>query len=201
MASEKQLVANRTNADLSTGPRTDEGKARSRYNALKHGLTAERVVIPGEDPALYAAFRDWVFDAVAPQSILEEDLADRLASTLWRWRRVPVLENALFAWLQHKRAKDDTGFLGRESNDYLPPDPADEAVEDRTPETWPIQDVAERHTMKLIGRTVCDVFADTSILSKLSVYEARLWRQAERILKQLEKMRAARKPESTADIH
>ena len=50
MASEKQRVANRANAKRSTGPKTETGKALSRMNAHKHGLTAETIVIGDEDP-------------------------------------------------------------------------------------------------------------------------------------------------------
>lgn len=50
MASEKQIAANRRNAQLSTGPITREGKAASRLNALKSGLNARAVLLPGEDP-------------------------------------------------------------------------------------------------------------------------------------------------------
>jgi len=43
---DKQLAANRRNATRSTGPRTPEGKARVKWNALKHGLLARSVVVP-----------------------------------------------------------------------------------------------------------------------------------------------------------
>jgi hypothetical protein len=50
-ASEARIRANRANALLSTGPKTPEGKERSRQNGLKHGLTGEGIVIPQEDVA------------------------------------------------------------------------------------------------------------------------------------------------------
>ena len=49
MTSTKQIEANRKNATLSTGPRSEPGKDVSRQNALIHGLTAMQVVIEGED--------------------------------------------------------------------------------------------------------------------------------------------------------
>ncbi|WP_435007367.1 hypothetical protein P12x_004687 [Tundrisphaera lichenicola] len=45
IVSEARLAANRRNAALSTGPKTEAGKARSRANALKHGLCSA-VVVP-----------------------------------------------------------------------------------------------------------------------------------------------------------
>lgn len=44
MASEKQIAANRKNAAKSTGPRTQKGKARSKMNALRHGLAASNLI-------------------------------------------------------------------------------------------------------------------------------------------------------------
>ena len=51
MASEAQIKANRENAQKSTGPRTEEGKAVVAQNAVKHGLWARQAVIKEEDPA------------------------------------------------------------------------------------------------------------------------------------------------------
>ena len=51
MATAAQIAANRLNVQKSTGPRTPEGKAASSSNALKHGMDAASIVIPGEDPA------------------------------------------------------------------------------------------------------------------------------------------------------
>jgi len=57
MTSLRQIEANRRNARLSTGPATDEGKRRSRRNALRHGLTAETVIDALEDAQDYVAFQ------------------------------------------------------------------------------------------------------------------------------------------------
>jgi hypothetical protein len=56
MSSFQQIEANRRNARLSTGPVTEEGKSRSRQNAVRHGLTAETVIDALEDAKDYAAF-------------------------------------------------------------------------------------------------------------------------------------------------
>jgi len=59
-SSEAKIAANRKNGLLSTGPKTKEGKDRSRANALKHGMCALVVDIPGEDPeALQVRFEEW----------------------------------------------------------------------------------------------------------------------------------------------
>jgi transposase len=56
MISFRQIEANRRNALGSTGPKTEDGKWRSRRNAVRHGLTAETVVVALEDIEDYHAF-------------------------------------------------------------------------------------------------------------------------------------------------
>ena len=62
---------NRQNAQHSTGPRTDEGKARSRMNALKHGLRAETLALPDEDPAELAQREQQWLEFYRPQNPAE----------------------------------------------------------------------------------------------------------------------------------
>jgi hypothetical protein len=95
MSSDRQIEANRQNAQRSTGPRTADGKARVASNALKHGLTGKQVVLPGEDPAEFDSFRSDLIADLAPQGALEEILAEKIVTDTWRLRRVPVLEAAL----------------------------------------------------------------------------------------------------------
>ena len=58
MVSQRQLEANRANAKRSTGPKSASGKARSRLNAVTHGLTSRQLVVGAEKPEDFDAFRD-----------------------------------------------------------------------------------------------------------------------------------------------
>ena len=68
MATKTQLEANRANARRSTGPKTASGKARSSMNGLKHGLTAETIVIGDEDPAQFERLRKALEERFEPRS-------------------------------------------------------------------------------------------------------------------------------------
>jgi len=90
--SEAKLIANRANAQKSTGPRTPEGKARVRLNALKHGILASEAVIRAgegaEEAEAFEALLAALKDDLAPAGALEELLVEKLAVIVWRWRRV-----------------------------------------------------------------------------------------------------------------
>src|SRR5580698_688993 len=96
MTSFKQIEANRRNARKSTGPTTEEGKQRSRCNAVRHGLTAETVIGALEDAEDYEAFEAAIIADYDAQSAVERELVLRLASLLWRLRRATTIETGLF---------------------------------------------------------------------------------------------------------
>src|SRR5512146_3036313 len=83
MASPAQIAANRANALKSTGPRTGEGKAVSRMNALRHGIDAQSAVIPGEDPAELEALADRYRARYRPSTPEEQFLVDTLVQSDW----------------------------------------------------------------------------------------------------------------------
>jgi hypothetical protein len=95
MTSFRQLEANRRNALRSTGPTTDDGKRRSRRNALRHGLTAETVIDGLEDSEDYRASEAAVIADYDARTAVERELVLRLASLLWRLRRVITIETDL----------------------------------------------------------------------------------------------------------
>ena len=97
MATQRQIEANRQNCRLSTGPRTEAGKAASSANALSHGLTAaSTVVLPEEDTDAFERLRQGVIADLDPAGVLQEALAQRIAVLLWRLDRAARLEAELF---------------------------------------------------------------------------------------------------------
>ena len=104
MATPAQIQANRRNALQSTGPRSDEGKAVSRFNALKTGIQAKSQVIPGEDPAEFAQLAADYHTQFQPATPLERFLVDTLANADWQLRRFRTVEARL--WEQSLAPED-----------------------------------------------------------------------------------------------
>jgi hypothetical protein len=94
MTTVAQTEANKRNAALSTGPKTPQGKARSRSNAIRHGLRSELPVLPGERLKEWEQYREGILLSLAPVGTLEEELAGRVALCLWSLRRVVAFETA-----------------------------------------------------------------------------------------------------------
>lgn len=96
MTSTSQVEANRRNAQLSTGPRSLRGKSVSRLNALKHGLTAQQVVLFDERTEDFESFVNEIAAALKPRNPVEHLLAERAALCAWRLRRCYRIEAAMF---------------------------------------------------------------------------------------------------------
>ena len=92
MATPAQIAANRANAQMSTGPRSAEGKSASRFNALKHGIDAASIVIPGEDPAEYDALAAGYLGDFRPQSPSEFFHVETMLRADWQKCRLLRVE-------------------------------------------------------------------------------------------------------------
>src|ERR1700733_12533555 len=97
MISEKQLDANRRNAQHSTGPKTDEGKRNSSLNARRHNLTGQVTAMTDEDRIAHDTFSAALIASMAPEGALEIQLAQRVATDSWRLNRSSAIEDNLFA--------------------------------------------------------------------------------------------------------
>jgi hypothetical protein len=97
MISDKQLAANRNNALLSSGPKTKEGRKRSRMNALRHGLTGQVTTMTDQDRAAHDQFSQALIRSLAPEGAMETQLAQRIATDSWRLNRISAIEDNLFA--------------------------------------------------------------------------------------------------------
>ena len=105
MATLKQIEANRRNAQKSTGPRTPEGKAVSRFNAFKHGLHAESLVIPGEDPAELETLAQEYFEEYQPSTPTQRHYVQRLILCDWLRRRCLRIQAEVLTHLVNRHAK------------------------------------------------------------------------------------------------
>ncbi len=106
--SHARAAASRQNGARSRGPKTEQGKARSAQNALKHGMRAEtHLVLPEEDPDEFAALEAALLAELAPVGALQAVLARRVAVAAWRLARADRIETELF---EERRIAD--GGLG-----------------------------------------------------------------------------------------
>jgi len=77
-----------------TGPRTPAGKAKSKFNALKHGVLSSAAVLVTESQEEYSRFVSELAEVLEPVGKLEETLVEKIASTMWRHRRLLRAESA-----------------------------------------------------------------------------------------------------------
>ena len=96
MATEQQIAANRANAQLSTGPRTDAGKAASSTNALRHGLASRGLIIlPGQEP-VFAQMESDLRHSLNPDGPLQELIFKRALTATWNLHRCGEAEALVY---------------------------------------------------------------------------------------------------------
>ena len=107
MGSQLQNGANRRNAVHSKGPNSEEGKAASSKNSLKHGLLSRNVLLPDEDAEAFAQLSERFMAALGPVGELELVLVDRIIALIWRLRRLGEIEAGI--WTDAKIDDDTLG--------------------------------------------------------------------------------------------
>jgi hypothetical protein len=119
MSSRKQTQANRLNAQKSTGPRSVEGKAASRMNALKTGIDAESLVVPGEDADDLTTLTAEYLESCRPASPQERVQVDILIRADWQLRRLARAEAQLWQDADNDLTERARAFpLGNAYRDY-----------------------------------------------------------------------------------
>jgi len=160
MATEKQIEANRRNAQKSTGPRTNSGKALAGRNSRKHGTYEREPLLPGENSHNLDTLVEAYKQRFQPQNPIESDLVFQLAAIQYRLRRAMRLESSIFDFQFDQRVKR-LNRLG---------EPIDRG--------------------QLIGATVLGDAANGNALSKIALYEIRLGQRYERTRKQLDQIQS-----------
>jgi hypothetical protein len=186
MSSLKQIEANRLNALKSTGPRTEEGKRRSRCNAIRHGLTAETIIVGLEDPEDYESFEATIIADYDPTTAVERELVLRLASILWRLRRATGIETALFQSALKQSAQVQSKMISRATTVELQSQVLPYNKSGPNPDAQKKQ-IAE--SFLRLSET------PSTPIARLSRYEHVLWRQARQILVTLKSLRSRSKTE------
>jgi hypothetical protein len=196
MTSPRQLEANRRNALKSTGPRTEDGKQQSRRNALKHGLTAETIIEPLENPEEYRAFEEAIVAEYLPQTPVEQELVCRLASLFWRLRRATSIETGLlrmqseilqaFRSCRQQTVQNEEGERAGTSaafrQDALAAAEGGQVLDAEVESAGgPSRDIAVSF-LRLAN-------LDSELVDRLSRYEAGLWRQLVQTLFALQTLR------------
>ena len=98
--SEKQQQANRQNAQHSTGPKTPEGKAAIRFNALTYGLRTRATIIPDEDAADYSRLWDEMEADWQPQNRTERCYLETMVTSQWLLARVAASEQKVYLFIE-----------------------------------------------------------------------------------------------------
>ncbi|HEX4810438.1 MAG TPA: hypothetical protein VH325_15985 [Bryobacteraceae bacterium] len=97
MSTSAQIAANQANAQQSTGPVTDSGKAASSQNRRTHGFSGRFALMTGEDPEEFTELITALIDEHQPSTATESMLVEKMAQHFWTARRATNLQALSFA--------------------------------------------------------------------------------------------------------
>jgi len=176
MATEAQTLANRRNAQKSTGPRTNEGKAAVSQNAVKHGLLTRQDVISPESQDDFRLYREQLLAELAPVSQMESMLAERIVTLSWRLKRAGRIQNQVIDALN---ADNTSSPLTKLTQSLLP-----KSLQ---------SDPSESPPELALGRLAIKDFANARVLDRLLMYERRLEHSLYKTLLELQRLNLIRK--------
>src|SRR6204780_2674750 len=166
MASIAQLEANLANAQKSSGPKTEKGKHRTRFNAYRHGLTGHICLLTADEQQAFDQHCAGIRESLEPVGALEFELAQSIAEDHWRLKRARAIETGMFA----------AGVLGQLGHPYggIREDPAQVPIDEA---------ISKAHTW----------IAQSENFQLLALYEQRIHRAIEKNMAQFRTLRAERK--------
>lgn len=97
---------NQSNAQHSTGPRTPEGKQRSRMNAFKHNLTGNNLILQEHEYQKYTQLSEKLLDDLKPRTEFERQIAQKIIDTNFRLNRLAAIENNMLNFDMMNRETD-----------------------------------------------------------------------------------------------
>jgi hypothetical protein len=170
--SQRKIEANRRNAQHSTGPRSKAGKKRSRFNAVKDGLTAKTAVVPGwESPEDFKRLVRALVKCYEPKGPVETGLVQDLALSQLKLQRAARVERNEFCEAAESARED--------------------ALDDALRETVDKEDV-EKAEAEVLKRDFL-VFPPSENMERLARYDTKNRRERDRSVNALNKEQRLRK--------
>jgi hypothetical protein len=175
MATQAQIIANRRNAQRSTGPLTPRGKALASQNSLKHGLLARRNVIAPESQADYDFYKDQILGELNPLTPIESMLADRIICLSWRLKRAVLTQNQAIDALLQRNSSNPLAKLAQ-SFPLIFPDNAQTPADDHL----------------ALGRVSIKDLSNSRVTERLLMYERRIEYSLYRTIQELQRLTLTR---------
>ena len=179
MATESQMLANRRNAQKSTGPRTIQGRAAVSQNAVKHGLYARQDIISSESQADFDLYREQMLSELAPASPMESVLAERIVTLSWRLKRVCRIQNQAIDALKEDNTSSpltkltQSLFFKNHDKSQASPSTSDANL--------------------TLGRMAIKDFSNARVLDRLLMYERRMEHSLYKTLLEFQRLNLIRK--------